>query len=167
MSANCRAVNVNIFRNLSADAECKIVNGGSRESDGSRYDRKVIFFDHNSIVSIETPQDNAARGRVEACSVARANIPGRMVDTMASNGRLYIATDSGALVTVTRVNSIYEILNSSYQRYNWISDVQLDGTGITLVGGVGKSRVVRFSLDEMTARVNDPLRSICLAGCRR
>ena len=58
---NCRRVNDSIFRNLTRDVECKVVNGGDRENDGTRFDRKVIFFDHNSIVSVETPQNNSSK----------------------------------------------------------------------------------------------------------
>lgn len=148
-------VSLSQIRSLSYDTECKILQGGRRE-DGTRYAEKTIFFDSNSIISIES--DNSY-----TCNGAAANIRGRITDTAALEGRLFMSHSSGALIAISRTNAIYEVLNSSGKSYSSIVGVKIEGGELVLQRE--RNQETRLDLEQLLKRINSGRTTVCLGGC--
>lgn len=142
--------------NLGFDTQCKIIQAGRRETDGTLYPEKTIFFDSNTIISIETD-------RAILCNGSVADIRGAITDTAAKDGRLYMAHSSGALIAVGRDNGIMEVLNSSGDSYKSIVGVKIEGSELVLQRE--RNQETRLQLDQLTKRLNSRSKVRCLGGC--
>lgn len=140
---------------LSRGTECKIIQGGKRETDGTRYAEKTIFFDSNTIISVETDRSALCRG-------SAAQIRGAVTDSAAKDGRLYMAHNSGALIAVGRDNNIFEVLNSSGDSYKSIVGVKIEGSELVLQRE--RNQQTRLSLEQLTKRLNQKSKVRCLSA---
>lgn len=108
-------------------SECKMVQAGQRtDSDYSWYNGKVVFFDNNSLISVETPRNSSA------CTVSRAELAQGINDETVLEGRMFAVAGNGKVYVVTRNNQIHELYNARGLSYTAVSSIKVDQSADTL-----------------------------------
>lgn len=147
-----------------AGSECKIVQGGQRETDGSRYATKVVFKDDNTLLSVIT--DKAPGTQV--CSMRRVDIVGKFREDKALEGRLFAVTSQGNIIVISRVNTIMYLTNAKGNPYQNVTDIKIDSQNdiieIYFQGNKNPAGATKLELSQVLKKLNNPSLAVCVPG---
>lgn len=147
-----------------AGSECKIVQGGAREADGSRYATKVVFKDENTLLSVIT--DKAPGTQV--CSMRRVDVIGKFKEDKALEGRLFAVTSQGNIIVISRVNTFMYLTNAKGDAYQNVTDIKIDSENdvveIYFQGNKNPAGATRLMLSQVLEKLNNPRLALCVPG---
>jgi len=133
-----------------ASNECRIVQSGFREDDGTRYDEKIVFAGDKLLSSIRLSQ--------LGCSIIRVNVGTRIKEVKALDGRVYSLTEDGRVIVVSRSNSAHRLLNSRNIPYTSVTDIAISQNRVYLTFENGQKTDLDAS--EVFQRLNSPAAEI-------
>ncbi|MBX9768264.1 MAG: hypothetical protein K2X47_13400 [Bdellovibrionales bacterium] len=139
-------------------ADCKIAQAGRRE-DGSWYNKKVVFYDRQSIVSVEVPNS-----RFASCTAAKAEFLRGIREAKVIDGRIALVGNNGHFYMVTRTNMIRRLDSSNGQPYYNVVDVRIDQANDALYLTYLNGQTKRLSWSEILRKVNSPYESTLVSG---
>lgn len=139
-------------------ASCKISESGRRE-DGSLYNKKVVFYDRQSIVSVEVPNS-----RFASCTASKAEFLKGIKEAKVIDGRVALVGNNGHFYMITRTNMIRRIESSNGRPYYNVVDVRIDQPNDALYLTYLNGQTKRLSWSEILRKVNSPYESTLVSG---
>ena len=139
-------------------AACKIAQAGRRE-DGSYYNKKVVFYDRRSVVSVEVPHSYFA-----SCTASKAEFLLGIREAKVIDGRVAIVGNNGHFYMITRTNMIRRLDQSNGQPYFNVIDVRIDQSTDSVYLTYLNGQTKRLSWSDILRKVNSDFESSLVSG---